>query len=124
MAKKKMNPNSLKNLVQFNSENARPAQRKSACKRSENVATQALIDQNLDTLLRILFNPMTREEFENAVATLPNQFLRIYGHDLQNQATARIVIEKIIDRVKGLPHQSADVSVNAEVSFAFKFGDQ
>lgn len=124
MAKRKYNPKSLKNLVQFNEETARPAQLKGARKRSENATALALIDQNLEALLRLLTDPMTEEEFQAAVEQLPTPFLRIYGKDLSNRLTARVVVEKLIDRIKGLPHQSADVNMSGEVNFNFKFGDQ
>jgi hypothetical protein len=124
MAKKNYNPKSLKNLVQFNEETARPAQLKSARKRSENATALAIIDKNLDALLNLINTPMTDDEFEQAVAELPTPFLRIYGKDLSARLTARVVVEKLIDRIKGLPHQSADVNMTGDVNFNFKFGDQ
>ena len=113
-----------KNLTSFTSETARQAQAKSARKRKENNTALHIIDQNLEALLRLINSPMTDEEFQAAVANLPNQFLRIYGADLTNRLTARVVVEKLIDRIKGLPHQSADVNMTGDVNFNFKFGDQ
>ena len=112
------------NLRTPTSEEAREMQRKSAQKRSENASVKRIIEANLEAVIALVNTPMTEEEFQKKVRTLPNQFQRIYAADLRDSAKARLVVEKLVDRYKGLPSPEKPIQVESTVEIKLKFGEE
>lgn len=105
-------------------ENARERQLKSAAKRKENNSVKKIIEENLQAVIDLVNTPMTEEEFQKKVRTLPNQFQRIYAADLRDSMKARLVVEKLVDRYKGLPSPEKPIQVEGNVEIKLKFGDE
>ena len=112
------------NLRPCTPENARERQLKSAQKRSENASVKKIIEQNLEAIIDLVNTPMTEEEFQRKVRSLPNQFQRIYAADLRDSMKARLVVEKLVDRYKGLPSPEKPIQVEGNVEIKLKFGDE
>lgn len=112
------------NLVKITPETAREMQRKGAKKRSENASVKKIIEQNLEAIIDLVNTPMTEEDFQRKVRSLPNQFQRIYAADLRDSMKARLVVEKLVDRYKGLPSPEKPIQVEGNVEIKLKFGDE
>ena len=112
------------NLRPCTPENARERQLKSAKKRSENASVKKIIEQNLEAIIDLVNTPMTEEEFQRKVRSLPNQFQRIYAADLRDSMKARLVVEKLVDRYKGLPSPEKPIQVEGNMEIKLKFGDE
>jgi len=121
MARKGGTPENLRTPT---SEEAREMQRKGAKKRSENATVKKIIEQNLEAIIDLVNTPMTEEEFQRKVRSLPNQFQRIYAADLRDSMKARLVVEKLVDRYKGLPSPEKPIQVEGNVEIKLKFGDE
>lgn len=110
------------NLRVPTSEQAREMQRKGAKKRSENASVKKIIEENLQAVIDLVNTPMTEEEFKERVRHLPNQFQRIYAADLRDSMKARLVVEKLVDRYKGLPSPEKPIQVEGTMDIKLKFG--
>lgn len=121
MARKGGTPENLRTPT---SEEAREMQRKGAKKRSENASVKKIIEENLQAVIDLVNTPMTEEEFKERVRHLPNQFQRIYAADLRDSMKARLVVEKLVDRYKGLPSPEKPIQVEGTMDIKLKFGDE
>lgn len=110
------------NLRPCTPENARERQLKGAKKRSENASVKKIIEDNLQAVIDLVNTPMTEEEFKERVRHLPNQFQRIYAADLRDSMKARLVVEKLVDRYKGLPSPEKPIQVEGTMDIKLKFG--
>ena len=119
MARKGGTPENLRTPT---SEEAREMQRKGAKKRSENATVKKIIEENLQAVIDLVNTPMTEEEFKERVRHLPNQFQRIYAADLRDSMKARLVVEKLVDRYKGLPSPEKPIQVEGTMDIKLKFG--
>lgn len=119
MARKGGTPENLRTPT---SEEAREMQRKGAKKRSENASVKKIIEDNLQAVIALVNTTMTEEEFKERVRHLPNQFQRIYAADLRDSMKARLVVEKLVDRYKGLPSPEKPIQVEGTMDIKLKFG--
>lgn len=114
-----------KNLNKFTPENANIARMKGLMKRRSNSDLVKLIDKNYATILNIL-STTSNEELQKALDDWKDMpiMLSAYLADASDPAKTRLVLEQIIDRVKGKPKQSEEVQVNGTMNYHFKFGDE
>lgn len=113
------------NLVKFTPETANVARMKGLMKRRSNSDLIKLIDKNYATILNIL-STTSDEELQRSIDEWKDMplMLKAYLVDATDPAKTRLVLEQIIDRVKGKPKQSEEVQVNGTMNYQFKFGDE
>ena len=116
---------SLENLKPCTPENANVRRMKGLMKRRSNSELVKLIDKNYATILNIL-STTSDEELQKTLDDWKDMplMLKAYLVDASNPAMTRVVLEQIIDRVKGKPKQSEEVQVNGTMNYHFKFGDE
>lgn len=108
----------LEKRVKFTSESANVARIKGLVKRRNRADLIKLIDKNYATILNILST--TSDEDLNIALTEWKEMplmLKAYLADASDPAKARLVLEQVVDRVKGKPTQSIEEKIEQSGKF-------
>lgn len=119
MAKKKINPNSIKNLKPATDE----VRKKAVEAKREKKAAKLLLQENFDEVAKILSLPP--KEAAARLANPKNQMEEIIFSRLLNFDTSYNTLQDLTDRVLGKPKLAVDLdaNINEDAGLLIKFDD-
>ena len=108
----------LEKRVKFTSESANVARIKGLVKRRNRADLIKLIDKNYATILNIL-STTSDEDLNKALDEWKDMplMLKAYLADASDPAKTRLVLEQVVDRVKGKPTQSIEEKIEQSGKF-------